>query len=86
MSKPSQRLVWRAAVTSCTPNIVQSVSAGTSSSSLTLQIQRTFDLSFRRSHCKSGTVGAQVSLPCSRAERTQALKTFEGHMLGCQNI
>ena len=42
-----KRLVQRAAVTSCTPNIAQSVSADTSSSSLTLQIQRTIDLSFR---------------------------------------
>ena len=43
-------LVRRAAVTSCTPNIAQSLSADTLSSSLTLQIQRTIDLSFRRSH------------------------------------
>ena len=71
-----KRLVRRAAVTSCTPNNAQSVSVDTSSSSLTLQIQRTIYLSFRRSRCKSGTVGAQVSLPCKRAERTQALKTF----------
>ena len=70
-----KRLVRRATVT-CTPNIAQSVSGDTSSSSLTPQIQSTIDLSFRRSHCKSGTVGAQVSLPCYRAERTQALKTF----------
>ena len=70
-----KRLVRRAAVT-CTPNIAQSVSADTSSSSLTLHIKRTIDLSFRRSCCKSGAVGAQVSLPCHRAERTQALKTF----------
>ena len=69
-------LVRRAAVTSCTPNIAQSVSADTSSSSLTLHIQQTIDLSFRRSRCKSGAVGAQVSLPCNRTERTQALKTF----------
>ena len=59
-------LVRRAAVTSCTPNIAQSVSADTSSLSLTPQIQRTIDLSFWRSHCKSGAVGAQVSLPCNR--------------------
>ena len=71
-----KRLVRRAAVTSCTPNIAQSVSADTLSSSLTPQIQRTIDLSFPRSRCKSGAVGAQVSLPCKRAERTQALKTF----------
>ena len=68
----------RTAVTSCTPNIAQSVSADTSSLSLTPHIQRTIDLSFRRSHCKSGAVGAHVSLPCNRAERTQALKTFPG--------
>ena len=55
-----KRLVRRAAVTSCTPNIAQSVSADTSSSSRTPQIQRTIDLSFRRSRCKSGAVGAQV--------------------------
>ena len=60
---------------SCTPNIAQRVSAGTSSSSLTQQIQRTIDLSFWRSRCKSGALGAQFSLPCDRAERTQALKT-----------
>ena len=63
-----KRLAQRAAVTSCTPNIAQSVSTDTSSSSLTPHIQR--------SRCKSGAVGAQVSLPCNRAERTQALKTF----------
>ena len=85
-----KRLVRRAAVTSCTPNIAQSVSADTSSSSLTLHIQQTIDQSFRRSRCKSGAVGAQVSLPCNRAERTQALKTFprvlrDTYMLGCQN-
>ena len=71
-----KRLVRGAAVTSCTPNIAQSESEDTSSSSLTPHIQRTIDLSFRRSRCKSGAVGAQVSLPCTRAERTQALKTF----------
>ena len=71
-----KRLVWRAAITSCTPNIAQRVSADTSSSSLTPHTQRTIDLSFQRSRCKSGAVGAQVSLPCNRAERTQALKTF----------
>ena len=71
-----KHLVWRAAVTSCTPNIAQSVSADTSSSSLTPHIQRTINLSFRRCRCKSGAVGARVSLPCNRAERTQALKTF----------
>ena len=57
-----KRLLQRAAVTSCTPNIAQSVSTDTSSSSLTPQIQRTIDLSFRQSRCKSGAVGAQVSL------------------------
>ena len=71
-----KRLLWRADVTSCTPNIAQSVSADTSSSSLTPQIQRTINLSFQQSRCKSGAVGAQVSLPCNRAEHTQALKTF----------
>ena len=71
-----KRLVRRAAVTSCTLNIAQSVSVDTSSSSLTPQIQRTIDLSFQQSRCKSGAVGAQISLPCNRAERTQALKTF----------
>ena len=71
-----KRLLRRASVTSCTPNIAQSVSADTSSSSLTPHIQRTIDLSFQRSRCKSGAVGAQVSLPCNGAERTQALKTF----------
>ena len=63
-------------VRSCTPNIAQSESEDTSSSSLTPHIQRTIDLSFQRSRCKSGAVGAQVSLSCNRAERTQALKTF----------
>ena len=55
-----KRLVRRAAVTSCTPNIAQSESEDTSSSSLTPHIQQTIDLSFRRSRCKSGTVGAQT--------------------------
>ena len=71
-----KRLVQRAAVISCTPNIAQSVFADTSSPSLTTHIQKTIDLLFRRSRCKSGAVGAQVSLPCNRTERTQALKTF----------
>ena len=44
--------------------------------SLTPHIQPTIEVSFRRSSCKSGAIGAQVSLPCNRAERTQALKTF----------
>ena len=79
-----KRLVRRAAVTSCTPNIAQSVSADTSSSSLTPQIQRTIDLSLWRSCCKPGAVGGQVSLPCNRAECTQALKTFSW-VLRCQN-
>ena len=56
-----KRLVRRAAVTSCKSNTAQSVSADTSSSSLTPHIQRTIDLSFWRSRCKSGAVGAQVS-------------------------
>ena len=33
-------------------------------------------LSFLRSPCKSGAVGAQISLPCNKAERMQALYTF----------
>ena len=70
-----KRLVPRAAVTSCTLNIAQCV-CGHFVIILTPQIQWTIDLSFRRSPCKSGAVGAQVSLPCNRAERTQALKTF----------
>ena len=74
-----KRLVWRAAVTSCTPNIAQSVSAVTSSSSLTPQIQQTIDLSFWRSPCKSGVVGAQVSLPCNRAEHTLSRGSFWTH-------
>ena len=64
-------------VTSCTPNIAHSESEDTSPSSLTPHIQRTIDLLFRRSCCKSGAVGAQVSLPCNRAERTQGVKTFQ---------
>ena len=71
-----KRLVRRAAVISCTPSIAQSVSTNTSSLSLTPQFHRTIDLSFQQSRCKSGAVGAQVSLPCNRAERTQPLKTF----------
>ena len=51
-----KRLVRRAAVTPCTPNIAQSVSTDTTSSSLTPQIQGTIDLSFWPSRCKSGTV------------------------------
>ena len=71
-----KRLMRKADVTFCTHNIAQSVSVGTSSSSLNLQIKRTIDLSFRRSRCKSGALGAQVSIPCYRTECTQGLKTF----------
>ena len=49
---------------------------GTSSCGLTPQIQWIMALSFLRSLCKSGAVGAQVSLPCNRAERMQALNAF----------
>ena len=49
---------------------------GTSSCGLTPQIQRIMALSFLRSLCKSGACGAQVSLPCNRAEGMQALNTF----------
>ena len=48
----------------------------TSSCGLTQQIQRIMALSFLRSLCKSGAVGAQVSLSCNRDERMQALNTF----------
>ena len=74
MSKPSQT----PSAESCCHLLhnAQSVSADTSLSSLTPQIQGTIDLSFRRNGCKSGAVGALVALPCNRAERTQALKTF----------
>ena len=65
-----KRLVQRAAVTSCTRNIAQSVSADTLSPFLTPQIQRTIDLSFQPSRCKSGAVGTQVLHPCNMAERT----------------
>ena len=46
---------------------------GTSSCGLTPRI---IALSFLRSLRKFGAVGAQVSLPCNRAERMQALNTF----------
>ena len=49
---------------------------GTLSCGLTLQIQRIMAQSFLQSLCKPGAVGAQVSLPCNRAERMQALNTF----------
>ena len=45
---------------------------GTSSCGLTPQIQRIMALSFLRSLCKFGAVGAQISIPCNRAERMQA--------------
>ena len=76
-----KRLVPRAVVTSYTLYVAQSVSMDTSSSSLTPQIQGTIDLSFWGSSCKSGAVGAQVSPPCNRAERTQALKTSYKYMV-----
>ena len=78
-------LVQGAAITSCTPNIAQSVSAVTLLSSRTPHIQRTIALSFQLSRCKSGAVCAQVSLLCNRAEWT-GVESFppgpEGHMLG----
>ena len=49
---------------------------GTALCGLTLQIQRIMDLSFLRCLCKSRAVGTQVSLPCNRDERMQALNTF----------
>ena len=69
-------LVLSATATSWIPNFVYRVSMGTSSCGLTPQIQWIMDLSFLWSLCKSGAVGAQVSLPCNRAERMQALNTF----------
>ena len=54
---------------------------GTSSCGLTPQIQRILALSFLQSLCKSGAVGAQVSLPCNRAERMQALTLFHELMV-----
>ena len=74
-SNPIRRLIRRAPVTSSTPNIAQSVSMVTLSSSRPPHIHWTIDLSSRRSSCKSGATVAQVSLPCHRAECTQALKT-----------
>ena len=49
---------------------------GTSSCGLTPQIWRIMALSFLPSLCKSGAVGAQVSLPCNRDKQMQALNTF----------
>ena len=63
-----KRLVRRAAVTSCMSNIAQRVSVVTLSSSRTPHIQKTIDLSFPQSCCKSGAVDDQVSLPCNRSE------------------
>ena len=44
---------------------------GTLSCGLTLQIKQILALSFLQSLCKSGAVGAQVSLPGYMADRTQ---------------
>ena len=71
-----RRLERRAAVTSCIPSRAGNKSMKISSWGLTPQIHRTIDLSFRRSHCKSGAVRAHVSLPWRRAERTQESNTF----------
>ena len=71
-----KRLVRTASVTSCIPSLSSSDSIGISSSGLTPQNQRIMALSFRRSRCRSGAAGAQVSLPCRRADRIQVLKIF----------
>ena len=58
-----RRLERTAAVPSCIPSHAHNKSMEISSCGLTPQIHRIIDLSFRRSRCKSGAVGAQVSLP-----------------------
>ena len=56
------RLERRASITSCTHSLAYNESMEISSWGLTPQIHRIIDLSFRWSRCKSGTVGAHVSL------------------------
>ena len=73
-----RRLVQKAAVTSCKPNIAQSVSLVALSSSCTVHIHRNIDLLFQQSRCESVAEGGQVPLPYNRAERTKAFKTFPG--------
>ena len=58
------------------PNLARRVAVGVSSRGLTPPIHQIMALSLRRKRCRSAEVGAQVSLPWSIAERTQALKTF----------
>jgi len=70
-----RHLERRAAVTSCIPSLAHN-SMVLSSWGLMPQIHQIIDLSFLWSHCKSEVVGAQVSLPWRRAERTQASTTF----------
>ena len=70
-----RRLALSDAVTSGIPNFSYSVLVSTTSSGLTPQIQLAIALSFLRRRCRSEAEGAHASLPCSMAERTQALNT-----------
>ena len=63
-------LVPKAEVISSSPSLDRRSAVGVLSIIRTLQILRIIALSVRCSRCKSGTVGAHVSLPWSRAERT----------------
>ena len=63
-------------VISSSPSLSRRAAEGVSSRSLTPHIQRIIALSVCLKRCMSVEVGAQVSLPWSRAERTQALNTL----------
>ena len=71
-----RRLERKAAVTACIPSLAHNKSMDIASCGFTLHINRIIGLSVRRSRCKSGAVGAQVSLPWRKAERTQSSNTF----------
>ena len=56
----------KAAVTSCIPSLAHNKSLEISSCGLTPKIHRIINLSFRRSRCKSGAVGALVYICINR--------------------
>ena len=58
-----RRLEPRAAVSSCFPSLAHNKSMEVSSCGMTPKIHRIIDLSFWRSRCTAGAVGAHVSLP-----------------------
>ena len=85
-----RRLELRAAVISCIPSLAHNKSMNISSLGSTPQIHRIIDLSFWRSPCKSGVVGAHILLPWRKAERSHTgvkhLPTnCEGYVLGCED-